>query len=356
VKTPLRVGVIPGDGIGPEITAATRHVLAATGVALTWEEIAVGGEAMRAHGQALPPAALDRLRALPCTLKAPLIVNKLEGRLTVPQADGTEITYPSLNNALRRELGLFVNPRPIRGYPGISGRHAALDLVVMREITEDVYVGHEHRIGDHAAEAIKLITRDASLRVARHAFTYARARGRRRVTCLHKANVLNFTDGLFLRCCREVATEFPEVAFDDLMIDAACYTIVRDPERFDVVVCPNQYGDIFSDLAAGLAGSLGLAPGANLGPTHATFEASHGAAPDLAGRDVANPIALILSGALLLEHAGQPDAATRVREAVHAELARGKFLTRDLGGSSGTAALAAAIADRVAATPPASTP
>lgn len=349
----MNAGVIHGDGIGPEIVEATLSVLAATGLAIDWHPIAVGTTSIARCGHALPAAALSQLRALPVTLKAPLIVNKLEGRIACAQPDGATLIYPSLNNALRRELNLFVNPRPIRGFPGISGRHEKLDLVVMREITEDVYIGLETQQGDESAEATKRITRAASLRVAHFAFDYARRRGRRRVTCLHKANVLNFTDGLFLRCCREVAADYPDLAFDDLMIDAACYLIVREPTRFDVVVCPNQYGDIFSDLAAGLAGSLGLAPGANLGPTTATFEASHGAAPDLAGRNLANPIAMILCGALLLEHLGHITAAASVWNAVRDVLRDAQPLTPDLGGRGTTSEIAAAIAERVAAARPA---
>jgi isocitrate dehydrogenase (NAD+) len=343
----MKIGVIPGDGIGPEITEATLAVLRATGLSLEFEEIPVGSAAVAVSGHPLPDTSLARLRALPATLKAPLIVHKLEGRLACRQADGSEVVYPSLNNALRRELGLFVNPRPIRGFPGISGRHADLDVVIFREITEDIYLGLETRQGDESAEAVKRITRFASLRVARFAFAHARRHGRRRVTCLHKANVLNYTDGLFLRCCREVAAENPDVAFDDLMIDAACYAIVRDPRRLDVVVCPNQYGDIFSDLAAGLVGSLGLAPGANLGPTTATFEASHGAAPDIAGRGIANPFALILSGAMLLEHLGFPAAATAIELGVRSILRDGHPLTPDLGGKATSAEVAAAVAARV---------
>jgi len=349
----MRAGVIHGDGIGPEIVEAALVVLAATRVPLDWQPIEVGESAAARYGHALPPAAVTQLRALPVTLKAPLIVNKLAGRITCAQADGTSVTYPSLNNALRRELDLFVNPRPIRGFPGISGRHEALDLVIMREITEDVYIGLETREGDDSADAIKRITRFASLRVARFAFEYARRQGRTRVTCLHKANVLNFTDGLFLRCCRDVAAEFPDIVFDDLMIDAACYTIVRDPARFDVVVCPNQYGDIFSDLAAGLVGSLGLAPGANLGLATATFEASHGAAPDIAGRGVANPIAMILCGAMLLEHLGHVAAAASIWDAVRTVLRTSDRLTPDLGGRGTTRELAEAIAERVVGPKPA---
>lgn len=345
----MKIGVIAGDGIGPEITAATCLVLEATGLPIDWVPVKVGREAVEEFGHPLPVASLELLRSLGVAIKAPLIVNKLEGRLSCVQPDGTSVTYPSLNNALRRELQLFVNPRPIRGFAGISGAHAALDTVIMREITEDIYFGQERMIGDDQAEAVKRITRPASLRVAHHAFAFARSQGRRKVTCLHKANVLNFTDGLFLRCCREVAEQYPDIGFDDLMIDAACYTIVRQPAFFDVVVCPNQYGDIFSDLAAGLVGSLGLAPGANIGEKGATFEASHGAAPDIAGRGLANPIALILSGALLLRHCGAIGAAVAVEHAVVETLAMRPLLTPDLGGRATTAELAESIASRVRA-------
>lgn len=299
----MLVGIMKGNGIGPEITAATKRVLEATGLPLQWEEIPVADAGIEVYAHPLAPEAVRRLRDIRYTIKAPFIVNKLEGRVACTQPDGSQVkdsreepawipkgadrglqvTYPSLNNAVRRELGLFVNPRPIQGYSGISGRHESMDMVIMREVTEDVYVGVEHTIGDDmAAEAIKLTTRAAATRVSRYGFEYARKHGRKRVSCLHKANVLNLTDGLFLRCFSEVSRDYPEIEADDMMIDAACYTVVRDPQRFDVVVTSNQYGDIFSDLAAGLAGSLGLAGGVNIGDEAATFEASHGAAPDIA--------------------------------------------------------------------------
>jgi len=279
---------------------------------------------------------------------SPLIVNKLEGRVTCIEDDGTEVTYPSLNNAIRRALRLFVNPRPIRGIRGVSGAYECLDMTIMREVTEDVYIGWEHKIGnDMAAEAIKLTTREAVLRVARYSFDYARQHGRKRVTCLHKANVLNYTDGLFLRCCREVAQEYPEIEFNDLMIDAACYMVVRQPEFFDVVVTANQYGDIFSDLGAGLVGSLGLAPGANIGDGVAVFEASHGAAPDIAGKGIANPVALILSGAEMLRHLGHDREARAVDAAVQHTLSDTRYRTPDLGGSATTEQLTVAIANQV---------
>ncbi|MEV0074392.1 MULTISPECIES: isocitrate/isopropylmalate dehydrogenase family protein [unclassified Amycolatopsis] len=345
----MRVGVLKGNGIGPEITEATKSVLEATGLPLEWQDIPIAEEAVALHGHPLPRAVVQALADVKVAIKAPLIVNKLEGRITCIQPDGSEETYPSLNNAIRRELGLFVNPRPVRGYRGVSGRHADLDLVVMREITEDVYIGLEHRIGDIAAEAIKLTTRQAATRVARYSFDYAREHGRGRVTCLHKANVLNYTDGLFLRCFREVAEEYPEIESDDMMIDAACYSIVRDPRRFDIICTTNQYGDIFSDLAAGLAGSLGLAPGMNIGDSVSVFEAAHGAAPDIAGKGIANPLALVLSGAELLALTGHHGEASAVRDAVDELVTVGSGLTPDLGGSATTAHVAETLAAGVRA-------
>jgi len=343
----MHIGILKGNGIGPEITAATQRVLTATGRSFTWVDIPIANEAVALHGHPLPQETVEALKAVRVTLKGPLIVDKLQGRLTCVHRDGSEHTYPSLNNAIRRELALFVNPRPILGMGALSGRHASLDMVIMREITEDIYIGWEHQIGDYAAEAIKLTTRAASERVARYSFEFARQNGRKRVTCVHKANVLNYTDGLFLRCCREVAAQFPDIAFDDCMIDAACYHVVKNPTRFDVVVTSNQYGDIFSDLGAGLIGSLGLAPGANIGPEAAVFEASHGAAPDIAGRGIANPIALILSGALLLRHVGLPTEAARVEHAAREVVLAGEVLTPDLGGSATTDQVADAICARL---------
>ncbi|KAM5362853.1 hypothetical protein ACJZ2D_012302 [Fusarium nematophilum] len=340
----MRVGILKGNGIGPEITRATQRVIEATGVPVEWEQVLIAEEAIEKYGHPLPPETVKQIQSLGLAIKAPLIVDKLKGCLDCVQADGSVSTYPSLNNAIRRELNLFVNPRPIRGFPVVSGRHETLDVVIMREVTEDVYIGLEHKIGDDiAAEAIKLTTRAAATRVARFSFEYALKNGRKRVTCLHKANVLNHTDGLFLRCFQEVSAEYEDIEADDMMIDAACYTIVRNPQRFDVVVTSNQYGDIFSDLAAGLAGSLGLAPGANIGDSVAVFEACHGAAPDIAGKSIANPLALVLSGALLLDSQGYKREADAIREAIRVVIQAGKDLTPDLGGTGTTETLTAAV-------------
>jgi isocitrate dehydrogenase (NAD+) len=345
----MRIGLVKGNGIGPEIVAATRQVLDATDSGLEWIDVPVAEEATRLHGHPLPPESLQRLREVKFAIKGPIIVEKLAGRITCTQSDGSEHAYPSINNALRRELGLFVSPRRLAGFSGRSGRYAEMDVVVMRELTEDIYVGWEHRVGDDVGMAIKLTTRAAATRVARFSFDYARANKRRRVTCVHKANVLGVTDGLFLTCCREVAREYPDIVFDDCMIDAACYGLVRTPEKFDVIVTANQYGDILSDLAAGLVGSLGLAPGGNIGSDAAVFEACHGAAPDIAGKGIANPIALILSGAMLLRHIGQAPAAERVERAVRAVVTEGVSLTPDLDGRATTQALTDAICARIRA-------
>jgi isocitrate dehydrogenase (NAD+) len=256
--------------------------------------------------------------------------------------------YPSVNNALRRELGAYANLRPVRGYAGVSGAYDGLDLVIVREVTEDLYLGLERQVDADTAEAVKRITRPASRRIARFACDYAVRHGRRTVTAVHKANVLHRTDGLFLESVRAVAADYPGLRFDDRMVDAACYHLVKVPGQFDVLVLPNQYGDILSDLAAGLVGSLGLAPGGNFGPDVAVFEAAHGAAPDIAGRGIANPLGLILSGALLLDHLGESAAAARVRRGVELVLAEGRWLTPDLGGRATTAELTRAVCDRLA--------
>jgi isocitrate dehydrogenase (NAD+) len=253
-----------------------------------------------------------------------------------------------VNNGLRRELGAYVNLRPIRGWAGISGAYSDLDVVIVREVTEDTYIGIERRVDDDTGEAIKRITRGATRRATRFACEYAVRHGRKRITAVHKANVLHCTDGLFLQATSEVVAGYPVLVFDDRMVDAACYLLVKQPLLFDVMVLPNQYGDIISDLVAGLVGSLGLAPGANFGPETAVFEASHGAAPDIAGQGIANPIGLILSGAMLLDHLNEDEAAERVRRGVAAVLRDRQALTPDLGGSGSTASLTGAICREVA--------
>ncbi|MFB3817244.1 MAG: isocitrate/isopropylmalate dehydrogenase family protein [Candidatus Methylomirabilales bacterium] len=333
---------IPGDGIGPEIGEAALAVLNASGVRLRWREAVAGDAARQRGGHPLPADTLAAVRQAGVALKGPLLAPKQTGRVTIRKAGG-DVTYPSVNNALRRELEVFANVRPVRSFEGIPTPFPALDLVIVREVTEDTYIGWEEMKGPDEAWAIKRITRQASERIFRFAFDYARRAGRRKVTAGHKANVLNLTDGLFLQCGREVAATCPDIAFDDCMVDALCVRLVKQPEAVDVLVLPNQYGDILSDLCAGLAGSLGLAPGANIGPAVSFFEASHGAAPDIAGRGLANPVALILSGAMLLGHLGEAQAERRIWTAVGRVLKEGRWLTPDLGGRARTGEMARAI-------------
>jgi isocitrate dehydrogenase (NAD+) len=337
-----KAAIICGDGIGPEISEATVRVIEASGARVSWEEVAVGQRARVELGAELPWDSLEKIRRLKVALKAPLIAERQSGGVRVEGGGGVR-RYPSINNGLRRELGSYANLRPIRGWAGVSGPYQKLDVVIVRELTEDLYIGLERKIDDDTAEAIKRITREGSRRVAAFACEYARRAGRRKVTAVHKANVLHLTDGLFLETVRATAAEYPDLEVDDQMVDAACYHLIKHPEKFDVLVLPNQYGDILSDVLAGLVGSLGLAPGANIGPEVAFFEAAHGAAPDIAGRGVANPIGLILSGALLLDHVGEGEAAERVRRGVASVLSRQSSLTPDLGGSSSTAELTQGI-------------
>ncbi len=343
----MKVGVIRGNGIGPEIMEATLHVLESTGLDFEWVPIAIGDEGMERYGHPLPQESVKKIKEIGLAIKAPLLVDKFKGRLLCTHEDGSEHIYPSLNNAIRRELKLFMCPRPIRGVANISGNYEKLDVVIMREITEDVYSGIEHEIGDIAAECTKLTTRAAATRAARYSFEFARKNGRKKVSCVHKANAISITDGLFLKCFREVAAEYPDIISDDYMVDATAFYLAKCPEKLDVIVASNQYGDILSDLAAGLVGSLGLAPGANIGDNVAVFEASHGAAPDIAGKGVANPVALILSGALLLRHIGAQKQAEWVEKSTFEILSEKNVLTPDLGGHSSTMELAQAISLRI---------
>ena len=344
----IRIGVIKGNGIGPEIMEATLCVMEATGLKFRWVPIAIGDEGVEKYGHPLPQESVKALKEVKIAIKSPLLVDKFKGRIYCEHEDGSVGIYPSLNNAIRRELELFMCPRPIRGVAGISGPYEKLDIHILREVTEDVYSGIEHMIGDEAAECVKLTTRKAALRAARYAFDYARRNGRKKVTCVHKANAVSMTDGLFLKCFREAAAENPDIPSDDYMVDAAAYYMAKCPEKFDVVVASNQYGDILSDLAAGLVGSLGLAPGANIGEGgRIVAEASHGAAPDIASKGIANPIALILSGAFLLREIGKKSEAKAIEDAVFGLLPEGRICTPELGGTSSTMEAARLIADRV---------
>jgi isocitrate dehydrogenase (NAD+) len=331
-----RVTLIPGDGIGPELAEASRRVLDATGIAFDWEVVDAGEAVMAEYGTPLPAHVLESVRRNKVALKGPI---------TTPVGEG----FRSVNVTLRQELGLYANLRPARSMRGVVSRYENVDLVIVRENTEDLYAGIEHMVGPDAAESIKIITRAASERIARFAFDYAVANGRRKVTAVHKANIMKLSDGLFLESCRTVAADYDgKVEFEDRIVDNMCMQLVQKPDLYDVLVLPNLYGDIVSDLAAGLVGGLGVAPGANIGIEAAVFEPVHGSAPKYAGLDKANPTAMILSGALMLRHLGYPDDADRLETAVRGVIAEGVATTYDLGGSVGTAAFADAIIERLA--------
>jgi isocitrate dehydrogenase (NAD+) len=334
-----RVTLIRGDGIGPELAEATRRVLDASGVAFEWDVVDAGEAVMAEYGTPLPDHVLESIRRNRVAIKGPI---------TTPVGEG----FRSVNVALRQALGLYANLRPARSMKGVQSRYDDVDLVIVRENTEDLYAGIEHRVGRDAAESIKIITREASERIARFAFDYAVANGRRKVTAVHKANIMKLSDGLFLESCRTVAAEYDgRIEFEDRIVDNMCMQLVQKPDLYDVLVLPNLYGDIVSDLAAGLVGGLGVAPGANIGTEAAVFEAVHGSAPKYAGLNKANPTALILSGALMLRHLGRADAAERVERAVRAVIAEGRTVTYDLGGTAGTSQFADAIVEHLAAAP-----
>lgn len=332
---PFRVTLIPGDGIGPELAEATCRVLDASGVAFDWEVQQAGEGVMAEHGTPLPEHVLESIRRNRIALKGPI---------TTPVGSG----FRSVNVALRQALGLYANLRPARSIRGLETRYEGVDLVIVRENTEDLYAGIEHMVGRDAAESIKVITREASERIARFAFEYAVANGRRRVTAVHKANIMKLSDGLFLESCAAVARDYAgRVEFDDRIVDNMCMQLVQKPEQYDVLVLPNLYGDIVSDLCAGLVGGLGVAPGANIGAEASVFEAVHGSAPKYAGLNKANPTALILSGVLMLRQLGEQPAAERVETALREVIAEGRATTYDLGGPAGTSQFADAIIERL---------
>jgi len=329
------VTLIPGDGIGPEISAAARGVLEATGVVIEWDEQSAGEITLASEGNPLPDRVIDSVRRSGVALKGPI---------TTPVGKG----FRSVNVALRQALTLYANVRPARSIIGVASRYADVDLVVVRENTEDLYAGIERAVSPDHAESIKIITRGASERIARYAFEYAVRNGRKVVTAVHKANIMKLTDGLFLDSCRRIAADYEgRIGFQDRIVDNMCMQLVQKPEAYDVLVAPNLYGDIISDLTAGLVGGLGLAPGANIGEEAAVFEAVHGSAPKYAGQDRANPTALILSGALLLRHIGETAAGAAVEAAVREVIGEGAIRTADLGGTSGTRAFGEAVAARV---------
>ncbi|MBM3745729.1 MAG: isocitrate/isopropylmalate dehydrogenase family protein [Acidobacteria bacterium] len=317
--------LIPGDGIGPEVAEATVRAVKATGVVIDWEHAELSGRIIERCGRDLPEHVIESLERTRVGLKGPV---------TTPVAGG----FQSVNVALRKRLDLFANFRPVRTLPGLKTRHSDVfvDIVMFRENTEDLYAGLEHEVVTDVVTSLKVITRRASTRIARYAFEYARREGRQWIHAIHKANIMKLGDGLFLRCCREVAQEYPEIKYKELIVDNASMQMVMRPEIFDVLLMPNLYGDIVSDLAAGLVGGLGIVPGANLGERHAVFEAVHGSAPDIAGRGVANPTALMQSAVLMLNYLGEKAAARRLQQAVELVYAAGRSLTPDVGGSAST--------------------
>jgi isocitrate dehydrogenase (NAD+) len=324
------VTLIPGDGIGPEVIGAAVAVIEETGVKPRWDEQIAGMTAFKQVGNPVPDALIRSLRLSGVALKGPLETRVGEG-------------YRSINVYLRKTFNLYANLRPVHSFQGVHTPFRNVDLVVVRENTEDLYSGIEHQVAPGVVESIKVITARASKRIARFAFEYARREGRRFVTAIHKANIMKLSDGLFLKCARGVSADFPEIRYEEQIVDAACMRLVTDPQNFDVLLLENLYGDIVSDLCAGLVGGLGVVPGANYGDKGAIFEAVHGTAPDIAGKGLANPIAAILSGAMLLDYLGHPREARRIRAATGEVLRSGMTLTKDLGGLATTQKMTEAV-------------
>jgi isocitrate dehydrogenase (NAD+) len=325
-----RVTLIPGDGVGPEVIAAAVKVIEAAGVHIEWDRQAAGAAAIVRWGTPVPDTLIDSLKRTKIALKGPLETRVGEG-------------YRSINVYLRKTFNLYANLRPTHGFAGVTSPFHDVDLVVVRENTEDLYAGIEHEITPGVVESVKIITAHASRRIAKFAFEYAKRNRRKLVTAIHKANIMKLSDGLFLKCARAIAKGYPGIRYEEQIVDAACMRLVTDPKRFDVLLLENLYGDIVSDLCAGLVGGLGMVPGANYGEKGAIFEAVHGTAPDIAGRNLANPVAAILSGAMLVEYVGHRPRAERIRAAVAKTLKSGRTTTRDLGGRATTEEMTAAI-------------
>jgi len=330
------VTLIPGDGIGPEVADATVRAVDAAGVSIQWERADLNAEIIAKAGEVLPKHVLDSLGRTHVGLKGPV---------GTPIGSG----FPSVNVALRKRLDLYANVRPVRSLPGLKTRFddVRIDMVIFRENTEDLYSGLEHEVVKDVVTSLKVITRVASVRIAEYAFRFAQKTGRKKVTAIHKANIMKLADGLFLRCCREVAQSFPDIEYKELIVDNASMQLVIRPETFDILLLPNLYGDIVSDLAAGLVGGLGVVPGANMGDHDAVFEAVHGSAPDLAGKGIANPTALMLSAVMMLEHLGEPAAGKRLREAIEQVYAAQEHLPPDVGGSASTREFADAVISKM---------
>ncbi len=325
-----KVTLIPGDGIGPEITGAVIRIIEAAGVEIEWESFIAGSEALALYGDPLPQPVLESIKRTHVALKGPL---------TTPVGTG----FTSVNVRLRKTLDLYANLRPVKTLPGLVTPFGELDLVVVRENTEDLYSGLEHEVVPGVVESLKIITEKASTRIARFALDYSRREGRKKVTAIHKANIMKLSDGLFLDCFHKVAAEYPEIHCDDKIVDNACMQLVMRPQQFDVLLLENLYGDIISDLAAGLVGGLGVVPGANIGELGSVFEAVHGSAPDIAGKNLANPTALLQSAIMMLRHLGERNSADLIEHALTHTLANKNVRTRDLGGSASTTEYTEAI-------------
>ncbi|NMM64092.1 isocitrate dehydrogenase (NAD(+)) [Clostridium sp. P21] len=325
-----KITLIPGDGIGPEVTLAARKIIDASGVNIEWDVVEAGAAVIEKYGTPLPDYVLESIKKNKIALKGPV---------TTPVGKG----FRSVNVTLRQTLNLYSNVRPIKTYEGVESRYDNVDLVIFRENTEDLYAGIEHMVSEDIAESIKIISKKASDRIVRTAFEYARKNNRKKVTAVHKANIMKMSDGLFLKCARNIAEEYKDIEFEDVIVDAMSMKLVLSPEKYDVLVMPNLYGDILSDMASGLVGGLGLVPGANIGDEAAVFEPAHGSAPDIAGKNMSNPVAAVLSGVMMLNHIGEFEAASKIEKAVSAVIKEGKHVTSDLGGNSNTVEFTDAI-------------
>ena len=325
-----RVTLIPGEGIGPEVAAATRRILEATGVQIDWEEIAGRSDSSSNQEKTVNQAAVESVRRNRVALKGPMATAVAGGA-------------PSVNVALRKTLDLYANLRPVKNMPGVKSHFQGVDLTLVRENTEDLYSGLEHEVVPGVVESLKIITERASTRIAKFAFEYAKHHGRKKIHAIHKANIMKLSDGLFLRSVRAVAAQFLQIEYQELIVDNACMQMVMDPQQFDMLLLPNLYGDVMSDLAAGLVGGLGVVPSANIGDECAMFEAVHGTAPDIAGKGFANPTALLMSSILMLDHLGERTAAERIQNALEKVYREAKHTTRDVGGKAGTEEFADAV-------------
>jgi isocitrate dehydrogenase (NAD+) len=318
-----KITLVPGDGIGPEVTQATLKVIEAAGIEVEWETINAGGDAFQQYGKYLPDELMESIRRNKVAIKGPI---------ATPIGQG----FASINVALRKALTLYANFRPIKNLPGVKTRFDNVDIIVVRENTEDLYSGLEHVVVPGVVESLKIITANASTRIARFAFEYARRHKRKKISAIHKANIMKLSDGLFLECVRNIAQFYPEIVYEELIVDNTCMQMVLDPTQFDVMLLENLYGDIVSDLGAGLVGGLGLVPGANLGEDCAIFEPVHGSAPKIAGKNMANPTAMLLSAVLMFHHLGESEKASLIASAVEKVFSQGKILTPDLGGTTST--------------------